>query len=149
MSFSPWRVISFQKTAFSILNDQTTQNREILLHSLTCTICTILWKINVTASVRRRQSLSHTFSFASTRKKKVRTTVFPKKVPPPPPLTRLDKLPHKRRATLGVELMQKAHKRRATLGVELMQEANFETALKFTEFMKFVPTPGFKTPRKK
>ncbi|XP_072088793.1 uncharacterized protein [Arachis hypogaea] len=54
--------------------------------------------------------------------------------PPPPPLTRLDKLPHKRRATPGVEPIQ---------------GASSGTASKFIEFMKFVSTPGFKAPRKK
>ncbi|RYR14859.1 hypothetical protein Ahy_B04g071557 [Arachis hypogaea] len=46
--------------------------------------------------------------------------------PPPPPLTRLDKLPHKRRATSGVDPMQ---------------GASSGTASKFTEFMKFVSIP--------
>ncbi|RYR43035.1 hypothetical protein Ahy_A08g039459 [Arachis hypogaea] len=53
---------------------------------------------------------------------------------PPPPLTRLDKLPHKRRATPSVDPIQ---------------GASSGTTSEFTEFMKFVLTPDFKAPKKK
>ncbi|RYR04781.1 hypothetical protein Ahy_B06g084557 [Arachis hypogaea] len=64
---------------------------------------------------------------------------FPLAPPPPPPTKRPDKLPTKRRnSPLPV-----------TASVDPMQGASAATSFRLANFLKFVPTPGFKPPRKK
>ncbi|RYR65839.1 hypothetical protein Ahy_A03g011759 [Arachis hypogaea] len=56
-----------------------------------------------------------------------------------PAPSRLEKLPTKRRSSLPPQ----------SIGVDLIQGASVATSFRFANFMKFVPTPGFKAPRKK
>ncbi|RYQ84517.1 hypothetical protein Ahy_B10g103895 [Arachis hypogaea] len=58
---------------------------------------------------------------------------------PPPPTTRPPKLPTKRRTSPQL----------VTTSIDPMQGASVATSSRLASFMKFVPTPQFKTPRKK
>ncbi|RYR01298.1 hypothetical protein Ahy_B06g080163 [Arachis hypogaea] len=58
---------------------------------------------------------------------------------PPPPTTRPPKLPTKRRTS----------PQPVTTSVDPMQGSSIATSLRLASFMKFVPTPQFKAPRKK
>ncbi|RYR40388.1 hypothetical protein Ahy_A09g046142 [Arachis hypogaea] len=59
--------------------------------------------------------------------------------PAAPPPSRPQKLPTKRRSSPPPQ----------SIGVDPMQGASVATSFRLHNFMKFVPTPGFKAPRKK